>query len=179
MDIVKSFTDAFNIYIKNFVVIILATLVTMILSVITFGILAMPLYTGVMMLFVSAKRGQPVQFASIFSPIKRFFALFFGSIWISILVCIGLILLIIPGFIWVSWWMFAMLFIFDKSMGIGAGMAASKAIVRKNNLWLHLLLIILAGVVGNLGYYVFKIGYLFTAPIAMGAIACAYADESK
>ncbi|MEA3493397.1 MAG: hypothetical protein U9R38_03305 [Candidatus Margulisiibacteriota bacterium] len=179
MDIVKSFTDAFNIYIKNFVVIILATLVAMILSAVTFGILAMPLFVGVMMLFVKAKKGEPVEFMSIFSPIKRFFALFFSSIWISILVLVGLVLLIVPGFIWASWWMFTALFIFDKGMGIGAGMAASKVMVRKNNLWLHLLLIILAGVVGNLGYYVFRIGYLFTCPIAMGAIACAYVDESK
>lgn len=179
MDIVKAFKDAFDIYIKNFIVIILATLVAIALGMLTLGILYIPLLVGVQMLFVKAKRGKPLVFNEIFSPIKRFFAIFFGSIWIGILVVIGLILLIVPGLIWASWWMFALLFIVDKGMGIGAGMAASKEIVRKNNLWLHLLLIILACAVANVGIYVFRIGYLFTMPLAMGALACAYADESK
>jgi len=179
MDIVKAFTDAFNIYIKNFIIIILATLVAMVLGMFTLGLLYLPLLVGVQMLFVKAKRGQPLVFAEIFSPIKRFFALFFGSIWMAILVIIGIILLIVPGLIWASWWIFMMLFIFDKQMGIGAAMRASKDVVRKNNVWLHLLLIILACVVAQIGIYAFRVGYLFTLPLAMGAIACAYADEAK
>jgi hypothetical protein len=178
MDIVKAFKDAFDIYIKNFIIIILGTLVAIALGMLTFGILYAPLLVGVQMLFVKAKRGQPLRFTEIFSPIKRFFSLFFGCIWIAILITIGFILLVVPGLIWMSWWIFALLFIYDKGMGIGQGMAASKQIVRKNNLWLHLILIILTCVVAQLGYYVFVIGYLFTLPLALGAIACAYVDES-
>jgi uncharacterized membrane protein len=179
MDIVKAFTDSFNIFKNNFVVIFLGSLVAMILGTITAGILYIPLTVGVMMLFVKAKRGEPVSFNDIFLPIKRFFALFFGSIWMAILIIFGLILLIVPGLIFASWWMFAVLYIYDKKMGISEGMAASKAIVTKNNLWIHLLFLILAGVIGNVGYNVYKIGYLLTCPLAMGAIACAYADESQ
>lgn len=179
MDIVKAFTDAWNIYIKNFIIIILATLVAMVLGGLTLGILYIPLLVGVQMLFVKAKRGEPIVFNDVFSPINRFFSIFFGSIYMAILICIGLILLIVPGLCWASWWMFALLFIYDKKMNIGEGMAASKNIVRKNNLWMHLILILLACVVADIGIYIFKIGFLFTMPLGMGAIACAYADEAK
>lgn len=179
MDIVKAFIDAWNIYVKNFFTILLTTLVVMFLGVITLGILYIPLLVGLQMMFVKAKRGEPITLSDVFAPMKRFFAIFFGSIWIGILVAIGLILLIVPGLIWASWWMFALLFIVDKNMGIGAGMRASKEIVRKNNLWMHLLLLILAAIVSNLGSYVFWVGILLTMPLGWGAVACAYADESK
>ncbi len=179
MDIVKAFTDAWNIYIKNFFTIFLSTLAALILSFVTLGILYLPLMVGIQMMFVKAKRGEEISLNDIFAPIRRFFAIFFGAIWIGILIVIGLILLIIPGLCWASWWMFALLFIFDKKMGISEGMRASKEIVRKNNLWLHLLLLILAWVVGNIGTYLYGVGIIFTLPLGLGAVACAYADQSQ
>jgi len=179
MDIVKAFTDAWNIYVKNFFTIFLATLVVLVLGVLTLGLLYVPLLVGLQMLFVKAKRGEAIALNDIFAPVQRFFALFFGTIWMAILIVIGLILLVVPGLCWATWWMYALLFIFDKKLGIGAGMRASKDLVRKNNLWMHLLFLILTSVVANLGSYVFGVGILLTMPLGWGALACAYADESK
>jgi uncharacterized membrane protein len=179
MDIVKAFKDAWNVYVKNFFTIFLSSVAVLILSVVTLGILYIPLMVGLQMLFVKAKRGQEISLNDIFSPIKRFFALFFGSIWIGILIIIGLILFIVPGLCWASWWMYALLFIFDKEMKIGEGMRASKEVIRRNNLWMHLLLLVLACFIANIGSYVFGIGIIFTLPLGLGAIACAYADETK
>jgi len=179
MDIVKAFTDSWKIYMANFVTILLATLAVMIIGVVTLGLLYVPLLVGLQMLFIKAKRGEAVLLNDIFVPVKRFFAIFFGSVWIALLVMIGLILFLIPGLCWLSWWMFALLYIFDKNLGIGAAMRASKELVRKNNLWAHLFLLILAGAVAHLGFYVFGIGVLLTMPLGMGALACAYADEAK
>ncbi|MDD4178699.1 MAG: hypothetical protein PHH14_01440 [Candidatus Margulisbacteria bacterium] len=179
MDIVKAFTDAWNIYIKNFFTIFLATLVVIILGALTLGLLFIPLMIGLQMLFVKAKRGEAIALNDIFAPVNRFFALFFGNIWIVILVAVGLLLLIVPGLCWASWWMYSLLFIFDKKLGIGAGMRASKEVVRKNNLWMHLLFLILASVVAHLGSYIFWVGIFLTFPLGWGAVACAYADESK
>jgi uncharacterized membrane protein len=182
MDIVKPFKDAWEIYIKNFIVIILAAIIVGILSVITLGILAIPLHVGLLMLFVKAKRGASVVLNDIFAPISKFVTLLFGGSWISILVAIGLVLLILPGLCWLSWWMYALLFIYDKGLGIGAGMRASKEIVRKNNLWLHLVFLLVVGFIMNLGNFIPPYGILLNLmlwPLALGALACAYAEEAK
>ena len=182
MDIVKPFKDAWEIYIKNFLTILLATLITIILGMITLGILILPLVVGLQMLFVKAKRGQPIALNDIFAPIKRISAIYFSGIWICILVAIGLILLIVPGLCWASWWMYSLLFIFDKGLGIGAGMRASKEIVRKNNLWMHLILILLVGFIMNVGNFIPMLNIaldILLMPLALGAIACAYVEEAK
>jgi len=179
MDIVKAFTDAWNIYLKNFMTILLATIAVLLLGMITIGILYLPLMIGLQMMFVKAKRGETIVFNDIFAPLKKFWSLWGGAIWIGLLGAIGIILLIVPGLCWLSWWMYALLFIYDKNLGIGAGMRASKEIVRKNNIWLHLLFLLLAGFISNLGTYVLWVGFLVTMPLGMGAIACAYADEAK
>ena len=179
MDIVKAFTDAWDIFSKNFVMYGLATLVVVILGMATIGILYIPLIVGLQMMFVKAKRGEKVILHDLFNPFKHFFDLFFGSIWIAILVLLGLCLLIVPGLCFAAWWMYAPLFIADKGKHIGQAMRASKEMVRGKNLWTHLLLLVLGGVVANMGFHILWIGFLITMPIGWGAIACAYADETK
>lgn len=192
MDIGKAFVDSWNIYVKNIIIIILAGVISSIL-----GILVAPL-VGFQMMFVKAKRGNPVSFNDVFAAFSAFINLFFGAIWIGIIltlmyipmgICfylgwnaIGFLFLIaavlVDIYLGVNW-MFALLLIYDKGLSIGAGMKASRELVAKNNWWLHLVLLILASVVGGLGNIVWGIGVILTMPIGIGAIACAYAEEAK
>lgn len=141
MEIGKTLTDAWDIYLKNFVVIFFSYIIMLVLGICTLGLLLVPLMVGTQMLFVKAKRGEKISIGDIFGPVKRFFALFFGIIWIAILIVIGFVLGIAPGLIFAVWWMFALLSIYDKGLGIGAGMKASKEIINnpntKNSLWTH------------------------------------------
>lgn len=202
MDIGKAFVDSWNIYIKNFIIVILAALVAGLLSVITLGILAIPLIIGFQMMFVNAKRGKTIVFNDVFAPLGNFFRLFFGAIWLAILALLPLL----PGIIclvmnwnrnWnrIGWllvaagilaaiylgvnWLFALLLVQDKGLSINAALKASREMISKNNWWLHLLLLILAGLVGQIGGVAWGIGAIFTQPLAQGALACAYADEAK
>lgn len=192
MDIGKAFVDSWNIYIKNFIIILLAGIVATILS-----ILVAPLI-GFYMMFVKAKRGASISFNDVFGQFGKFVPLFFGAIWIAILcglclapgiIClvmgwntIGGILLFL-GVLAVIYlavcWMYALYIIADKGLGINASLAASRALVTKNNWWMHLLLLILAGVVAGIGNIAWGIGSILTMPLGMGAIACAYAEEAK
>ena len=171
MDIIKAFTDAWNIYIKNFILVILALIVAHILGFITLGILAVPLMVGFQMLFIRAKRGESIAFSDIFTPIvKHFFALAFGALSIAAIlvacllpgiICLnynwntlGSILLVIgilaDVYLGVSY-LFALLLINDKGLSIANGLKMSRAMVAKNNFWLHLLLIVLAAIVCKIG----------------------------
>jgi len=86
MDIGKAFNDAWSIYSKNAITIILSFLVTAILSIITIGILATPLFTGFQMLFVKAKRGEAVELKNIFDPLKNFLNLIIAGLIVFVIV---------------------------------------------------------------------------------------------
>ena len=183
MNIAKYFVDAWNVLIKNLGTIIISLIIVIILSVVTLGILYLPLMIGLQMMFVKAVRGQPISSNEVLDPIKRYFSLAFGAMGIGILVIFGFLLLVVPGLAWSSWWMYALLFIYDKNLHIEDGMRASKEVVRKNGVWWHLLFLVVVWVVDNIFvWFLGPLGFLFkliTTPLTKGAIACAYADESK
>lgn len=192
MDIGKAFTDAFNIYIKNFVIIVLAGLVSSLL-----GFLICP-FVGFQMMFVKAKRGGAIAFNDVFAPFSKFMNLALGALWIGILIAlcfapsvlafylnwnlVGSLLAVAAVlaaiYLGVSW-MFALLMIYDKGLSINQGLKASRELVAKNNFWMHLVLVILAGIVGGLGNILWGVGAILTMPIGMGAIAAVYAEETK
>jgi len=190
MNIGKPFVDAWNIYIKNFGTIIISLIIVIILSLVTLGVLSLPLFIGFQMLFVKAMGKKKITANEVLDPINRFFSLTFGYMGIFILIFFGCLLFLVPGLVWASWWLYALLFIYDRNMHIEDGMRASKELVRKNGTWWHLLFLAvivfinmaLGQLIGALNipvwiYYV--LSTLFVTPITSGAIACAYADESK
>jgi hypothetical protein len=198
MDIGKAFVDSWNIYVKNFIILILALLVAGVLGIITLGILAIPLFVGFQMMFVNAKRGKAIAFNDVFAPIGNFFKLVGAVLWMAILILLALL----PGIIclMMNWntiggillaagilfdiylgvnWMFALLLIQDKGLSISSALKASKELVGKNNWWMHLLLVFLVGLVGQIGGVAWGVGALLTQPLAQGALVCAYVDEAK
>jgi membrane-anchored glycerophosphoryl diester phosphodiesterase (GDPDase) len=192
MDIGKAFKDSFNIYIKNFIIILLAGIVSSLL-----GFLIAPL-VGFQMMFVKAKRGGVVAFNDVFAPFSKFTNLALGALWISIVISLCFVpsivcfyfnwnlvgaLLIVAAILLVIYlgvsWMFALLMIYDKGLSIGQGLKASRELVAKNNFWMHLVLVILAGIVGGLGNILWGVGAILTMPLGVGAIAAAYVEETK
>ena len=183
MDVVKPFKDSWEIYSKNFITIFLSLIGAIALSCITLGILMMPLLVGFMMQFVKAKRGQAIAFNDIFEPIgAKYWPLTLAGLWTGLLTSFGFALLILPGLCWSAWWLYTYYFIADKNLGIGAAMRASKDLVRKNDIWMHIVFIILVGAVVGVGSSVPLAGPvlgLLLLPISLGAISCAYVEEAK
>ncbi|MBN2057287.1 MAG: hypothetical protein JW782_00625 [Candidatus Saganbacteria bacterium] len=190
MNIGKPFVDAWNIYIKNFGTIIIGLLIALILSLVTFGVLALPLFVGFQLLFVKAMRGEKLVANSVLDPVGRYFSLVGAYFGIGLFIFLGCILLIVPGLAFAAWWMYAMLFIVDRNMHIEDGMRSSKELVRKNGTWWHLLFLVVIFfinfVIGqivmalNIPVWVYYVlSTVLVAPITSGALACAYADESK
>ncbi len=183
MNLSKPFVDAWNIYIKHLGTILIGFFIVIILSVVTLGILLIPLVVGLQMLFVKAKRGEQISANEVLAPINRYFSLAFGGFGIGLLILCGLPLLVVPGLAWASWWMYALLYMYDRSMHIEDGMKSSKAVVRQGGTWWHLLFLVILFFIDNVLPILFgPLGMLakfVTTPVTMGAIACAYADEAK
>ncbi len=196
MNIIKSFNDSWSIYTKNFITLVLAFILVILISVFTFGILAIPLMVGYQMMFLKAKRGESFSTNIIFSQFKKYFRLIFASLLIGIIEVAAFIPallllnmdmstlgniffvlgLLFDIFIGVSF-IFALLLIADKDLKVRNSLKTSMDLVLKNNFWMHLVLIVLVGIVTQIGSFAWGVGVIFTAPLAIGAISCAYADE--
>ena len=183
MNLSKPFVDAWNIYVKHLGTILIAFIIVIVLSIVTLGILLVPLAVGLQMLFVKAKRGDQPAANDVLAPIGRYFSLTFGCLGIGMLTLFGLCLLVVPGLAWMSWWLYAPLYMFDRSMHIEDAMKSSKAVVRQGGTWWHLLFLVIIFFIDNVLPVLFgPLGLLakfVTTPVTMGALACAYADESK
>ena len=183
MNIGKPFVDSWNIFVKHLGTILIGFIIMIVLSLVTLGILLIPLLVGLQMLFVKAKRGEQISANEVLAPIGRYFSLVFGSFGLGILILFGLCLLVVPGLAWCSWWMYALLYMYDRSMHIEDAMKSSKDVVRKSGTWWHLLFLVIIFFIDNVVVWLFGpfglLAKFVTTPVTMGAIACAYADEAK
>jgi uncharacterized membrane protein len=150
------------------------------------------------MMFVKANRGEEISFNDVFAPFSHFLALW----WAVTLMSLMIFAFYLPGLIcfYLNWnvvggllmfaavlvtiylgicWMFSLLLVVDKNLGAMAAIKASREMVLKKGWWLHLLLAILGGIVGSLGQFLLGFGVILTLPLGTGAIASAYANESK
>ena len=183
MNLGKPFVDSWNIFVKHLGTILVGFIILIILSVVTLGVLYIPLLIGLQMLFVKAKRGEQISANDVLAPIGRYFSLVFGSLGMGLLILFGLCLLIVPGLAWASWWLYALLYIYDRHMHIEDAMRSSKAVVRKSGTWWHLLFLVIVFFIDNVVVWFFGpfglLAKFVTTPVTLGAIACAYADEAK
>lgn len=180
MNLEKIFKSAINIFSKNSLTVILGFLVMAVVCVVTLGILSPVVGTGYQMMLLKAKRGKKIEVNDIFCAMNKFWPLWGLALWIG-LICVLLAMTIIgfiPMIFLVTWWMYANILIVDKNLSVSKAMKMSKDIVRKNNIWMHLLLLILVNLISSLGSYVMFIGILITGPIAAAALVSAY-DEEK
>ncbi|MCU0641482.1 MAG: hypothetical protein MUC35_05280 [Candidatus Margulisbacteria bacterium] len=192
MDIGKAFVDSWTIYIKNFIVILLAGIIAALL-----GWLIAPTI-GLQFMFVKAKRGGAVVFNDVFAPFGKFFpllgaalliCLLFGLSFVPAVVCFNYGWNLIGGLFMAAavigvvyygvCWLFALMLIYDKGVPIVESLKASRALVVKNGWWQHFLLLIMVGIVTGLGNVLWGVGALLTMPLGTGAIASAYVDETK
>jgi len=138
-----------------------------------------PLLAGFMMmiLYSMRKEGTP-KFDDLLKYFKRFGTLFLGFFIPVVCVFIGLMFLVIPGLLIFTVWMYVLLFITDKEMGIWDALRASYNLVVKNDIWKHLILFIMAFAIqsiagapqGPFGVILF----ILAGPLTIGLIVSAY-----
>lgn len=174
MDIGKAITESWNLTIKHIWVVLGATLVAGLLSLASACILFPPLAAALMMIYLRAKRGKPVEIPNVFDCLKFTIRLVLACIWRLILIVLGLGLLIVPGLIFAAWWVFTPLFIVDQGCGINEAMQRSRDLTRKIGTTQVIAFIFILAVIAGAGSILFKVGLLFSIPLAAGTLALAY-----
>lgn len=178
MNYEKAVKEAVNVFVKDWVVYVVATLIVFALGCLTLGFLFGPLTAGLGNMFLKAKSGKkkPV-FDDLFIYNGKFFVMAVMGLLIFLGVFFGICLLVLPGLLLATLWMYAIYAMAYDNKGITESMKTSWDIVTKKGLWMHLVILLVIGIFNSIGGTI-VIGTLVTFPITTGFLAMMY-EENK
>ena len=164
--------EAWNLFTNDFVLWIIAGLIMLVVTVVSFGILSGPMTVGFIMLVEKRLRDEPASVADIFDGFSHFGASLIAFILIAVGVVIGGFLLILPGLLFGL----AMAFAFhaiaiDDEDAMGA-MGRSFNLI-KENFALSAVFLVIVLVLSGIGGAVF-FGTLVTMPFSLLLMTLAY-----
>lgn len=187
MEYVKNIQQSFNLYLKNFGLLLLASLISGAISFISLGILAGPVIGGVLILGIKLNRGEKGELNEVFSHFDQFLPTLIATLllWGAVLVfnIIGVIpvigrminFVVSPALTIV--YFLAIGFIVDQKMrpidAIKRGIDYFAA--EPIQLWLYSLVMLF---IGSIGSIIFIVGVILTMPLAMLGMSIVYQQLS-
>lgn len=147
MDFNKIFKYSWEIFVKDIVALLVGGIIASILSLVTLGILAGPLFGGLIKMVIRRVREKrPAEIGDVFSAMDQFGTLFVTTLVLFILIFLASLLCVIPGLLLGTIWIYALVYVVDKKLSMGEAMTSSKSLVMQNGFGMHLLMLILLGV---------------------------------
>ena len=171
LDIGLAFKRAWGLFVKDIAPLLIGALIAGVLSILTVGILAGPLFAGLYGMVIGRVRdGRPAHVGDIFAGLGRFWSYFAAALVLVILIGLAS-LTIVGGFLLATIWIYVFPLMVDRGMGLGEAMSTSKDMVMKAGFWEHLALIIVGFVIAAAVPGVLTI---LTTPFFVVAVAAAY-----
>ena len=183
MDIQQNLRRIFELYFKNFLVLFISTLLTLILSCLSLGILAGPLLGGLILICLKLLRGEETDFKEIFSHFDQFLP----TLIITILSGLVSFLISIIGAIPIVGWVFslavspalflvslmAIAFVVDENLNLREAINKSvkSFLTDPPMVWIYSLIL---GILSSLGAFLFIVPVVLTAPLGVIGAALAY-----
>ena len=178
----------FNLYKNNFGTLVLASILVVVLSTVTIGILAGPMLAGLALVILALldKKSPAPDVGAVFKGFNYFLnsllfvavwgiAIFIGSIILGVIPLVGQLASIFFVYAAQAFLMFAMFLIVDQQMDFWPASMESINTV-KTNFWPFFGISTVAGIIGSLGAIAFGIGIALTLPIQGCILAVAYRD---
>ena len=162
---------------------IFMTLAMIAISFITLGILAPVTMAGYMhSILLLIREGREPKVQDIFSHMRLFLPLFIFGVVVFIITMIGMMLLFLPGALFLLAVSFCCIYMLplmtDRNLGLIDAVKESYAIVTKEKLVDHIVVFILFVAISAIGSSVF-IGSLFTQPLATIFLLSVYETVGK
>jgi MFS family permease len=173
IDLGRVLTEAGRAFIDDILPLIVAGLVGLLLSVVTLGVLAGPLFAGLLSMVMGRRNGRKPQIGDVFSQMHRFWAFFGAALVLAILIALASIT-IVGGILLAAIWLYVFPLMVDRGMGLGEAMRSSREIVLRAGFWEHVVLVILLAVISALGRGPLV---LLTAPFIVATIAVGYLES--
>jgi hypothetical protein len=135
--------DTYRIIKEEPLILILGGLLVQLLTILSLGILAGPFlggYTLLVILYLRENR-KPV-FNDIFSGLQQFSNLF-PYFFVLLLIFFGFLLLILPGLIFATWWLYVLPLMVDRKVSFTDAMRLSMSKVNEKGFLMHFVFVLL------------------------------------
>ncbi|MDD5504198.1 MAG: hypothetical protein PHV77_02650 [Candidatus Omnitrophica bacterium] len=184
LDIKRCFIEAFSVYKVNIPMLLLTTLVFQLISLFTLLIMSGPLFGGYCYMVLNAMRSpdKKIEFNDIFKTLNRFWPLFGLFFLQGFAIFAGFLLLIIPGILLMTMWLYSYFMAVDKGYGPVDSLKASWNMVKGNGFWINLALAVIYIVINGLAGQIPFVGLiisLFVVPFGALLITSAYIQQSQ
>jgi len=171
LDIGLVLKQAARLFVKDLAPLLIAGLITGVLSVLTLGILAGPLFAGLYGMVIGRVRdGRQPQVGDVFDGLQRFWSYLAAALVLVVLIGLASIT-IVGGFLLATIWLYVFPLMVDRGLGVGEAMKASKDLVLKSRFWEHLALVIVLFVVLSVANGMLAI---IAAPFVVVAVTAGY-----
>jgi hypothetical protein len=178
--------DTYRIVKEEPIILILGGLIVQLLTVFSLGILAGPFmggYTFLVILYLRDKK-KP-SFNDIFSGLQQFTHLF-PYFLVLLLIFIGFMLLILPGLLFATWWIYVLPLMVDRKMSFSNAMRLSMNKVNEKGFLMHLVFVLLISIIpimlidliSTIIPFLFLLKILLP-PLQVGCLASLYIDQFK
>ena len=184
----KWIEDGFNLYKTNFGTLVLASLLALVLSTVTIGLLAGPMIAGlaIVTLQLLRKVHPKPDAGKVFRGFDYFLdsflfivvwglAILFGSFILALLPIIGQLLSLFFVYAAQAFLMFGIFLIVDKQLNFRPASRESIQTVR-TNFWPFFGLSAVTGIIGSIGAIAFGVGIVLTVPVQACILAVAYQE---
>ena len=185
-----TFNRGLEIYKKNFVPLLLATLLALVVGGLSCGICTAPLLCGVYAMVLTAMRdgNATLKAGDVFKGFQKFVPAFVSCLVLGVIYNVAcMILMIIPILGWiaviilglaafpaiVAW---SQLLVTDQDATVGEAIMVPIKLLRDKRFWSIVLVAFVASLVGGLGAIACGIGLFATLPFAFCMIAAAYEE---
>ncbi len=184
LDIGKCFNEALEVYKKNILILVLATFLLQAISIFSLLVLAGVLSGGYfwMMLGAMRRENKKVELGDMFRLFNKFFPLMGLLIIESVLVFLGFFLLVIPGILLATMWLYAFFIMIDRNEGVFSSLKGSWAMVRRKGLIANLLVCIIYLILAGVGGWIPGVGWIITLlimPLGGLVLTSAYLQQIK
>lgn len=144
---------------------LVASLLAVVLSVVTLGVLLGPLTVGQIRMIEKQQRGDDVRIGDVFEGFSSFGAAFLTSLVFCVALAIGMLFLVLPGvFVGVAWG-FALWFVALQGASASDALAGSWQLLKQHTLSVLVVFLILAVV--NAVASAVVLGVVLTTPLSM------------
>jgi len=184
MNFQKYLENSYRIIKEEPVIIVLGGLVVQLLTILSMGIMAGPFLGGYFLLIICLLRdNKKPAFNDVFSGLQQLRNLF-PFVLVLLIIFIGFMLLILPGLLFATWWIYVLPLMVDRKISFSEAMRLSTNKVNEKGFLMHFVFLLLISVIPImlLNFISAMMPFLFVLkillpPFQAGCLASLYIDQ--